>query len=68
VRSEIARGCRGPAIGAEAVVPVEERYGFHLIDFEPSRVTIRHFHWDFEDDPVEAIDTLEPFHVSRYKR
>jgi hypothetical protein len=27
-----------------------------------------HFRWSFQNDPVEAIDTLTPFHVSTHQR
>ncbi|UCE85961.1 MAG: hypothetical protein JSU66_16820 [Deltaproteobacteria bacterium] len=67
----VARGVLATApasIEAETVVPVEERNGFHIVDFDPGAVTIRHFHWDRINDPEEAIDTLEPFHVSTYPR
>ncbi len=52
---------------AEDVVPVEEHNGFHLVDFEPDRVTIHHFRWIPPPgfDPVD-VPTLEPFHVSSY--
>jgi hypothetical protein len=42
--------------------------GFHLVDVEPDRVTIRHFRWYRGRDPEDAIDTLEPFHVSEHRR
>ncbi|GIW41811.1 MAG: hypothetical protein KatS3mg076_2388 [Candidatus Binatia bacterium] len=51
----------------EEVVPVQEINGFHILDFEPDRVTIRHFRWNRYTDSVESIDTLEPFHVSEYR-
>jgi hypothetical protein len=51
----------------EETVPVRELNGFHIVDFEPRKVTIRHFAWDKLNDPIEAIDTLEPFHVSQYE-
>jgi hypothetical protein len=50
----------------ETVVPMHEVNGFHLVDFERHRVSIHHFRWDRRRDPAEAIDTLEPFHVSRW--
>lgn len=50
----------------EEVVPVREENGFHIVDFEPGKVTIRHFRWNRGEDPEEAIDTLEPFHISEY--
>lgn len=65
----IARGTKATAPAAlevQEVVPVQEVNGFHIIDFEPDKVTIRHFRWHNGVDPEEAIDTLEPFHVSVY--
>lgn len=56
------------AVELESVVPVQEVNGFHLFDFTPDRVTIRHFRWNRRTDPEDAIDTLEPFHVSEYAR
>jgi hypothetical protein len=52
----------------ETVVPVQELNGFHLVDFEPDRVTIRHFRWDRRRQSEAEIDTLEPFQVSEYRR
>ena len=45
---------------------MREENGFHIVDFEPDKVTIRHFRWNRGEDPEEAIDTLEPFHISEY--
>lgn len=56
------------SLATESIVPVQELNGFHLLDVEPDRVTIRHFRWDRARDPVEAIDALEPFHVSVHAR
>jgi hypothetical protein len=63
-----ARGTRAQAphaIEAEDVVAPLEMNGFHIADFEPDKVTIRHFRWR-QRDGVEAIDRLEPFQVSEY--
>lgn len=63
-----ARGARAQApsaIEAENVVAPLEMNGFHIADFEPDKVTIRHFRWR-QRDGLDAIDTLEPFHVSEY--
>jgi hypothetical protein len=65
----VARGtvARPPEhVEVEAVVPVREENGFQIVDFEPDKVTARHFRWHNQDDPEDAIDTLEPFHVSEY--
>jgi hypothetical protein len=63
-----ARGTRAQApidLEVEDVVAPLEMNGFHLVDFEPDKVTIRHFRWRLRDG-IDAIDTLEPFHVSEY--
>jgi len=52
----------------ETVVPVQEVNGFHLLDFESDRVTIRHFRWDRRWQSEDEIDRLEPFHLSEYRR
>jgi len=52
----------------ETVVPVQELNGFHLVDFEPDRVVIRHYRWDRLRQSEAEIDTLEPFQVSEYRR
>lgn len=64
-----ARGTRAQApeaVEADNVVAPLEMNGFHIADFEPDKVTIRHFRWR-QRDGLEAIDTLEPFHVSEYE-
>ena len=47
----------------EAVAPLEE-HGFTLIDFLPDRIVLRLFRWDVNVEPLEAIDTLEPFYTT----
>ena len=46
---------------------VLERNGFTLLDVTPDEVTIRLFAWKI-DEPVEAIDALEPYHTYTIKR
>jgi hypothetical protein len=63
-----ARGTRAQApidLEVDTVVAPLEINGFHLADFEPDKVTIRHFRWR-QRDGVAAIDTLEPFQVSEH--
>ena len=48
----------------EAVAPIEN-HGFTLVDFLPDRIELTQFRWDVNSQPLEAIDTLEPFHTSR---
>lgn len=47
----------------ETLAPIEEN-GFSIVDFTPQEITIRYFKWKARRDPVEAIDTLEPFRTT----
>ena len=47
--------------------PLEEN-GFLIMDFTPEAVTLRYFRWNQKKDPVEAIDTLEPFRPTEFRR
>lgn len=52
---------------AETVKPLEEN-GFLIMDFTPETVTLRYFKWNQKTQPVDAIDTLEPFHTTELNR
>ena len=51
----------------ELVKPIEEN-GFSLVDFTPDEIKISMFRWNHRSDPEEAIDSLRPFLVRRFKR
>ena len=51
----------------QKVTPIEQ-HGFTLVDFTPDRMVLRMFKWDINTQPVEAIDTLSPFHVAELVR
>jgi hypothetical protein len=34
----------------------------------PDKILLRFFKWDVRTQPVEAIDTLEPFHTTELPR
>lgn len=51
----------------EQVKPIEQ-HGFTIIDFTPDKMVLRFFKWDVNSQPVEAIDTLEPFHTTELGR
>jgi hypothetical protein len=51
----------------QKVTPIEQ-HGFTLVDFTPDRMALRMFKWDINTQPVEAIDTLAPFHVAELVR
>lgn len=52
----------------ETVAPVSERNGFTILDVTADDVRVRLFAWRREQAPVEAIDTLEPYHDVRVRR
>ena len=51
----------------EQVKPIEQ-HGFTLVDFTPDKMVLRFFKWDVKTQPVEAIDTLQPFHTTELAR
>jgi hypothetical protein len=51
----------------EQVKPIEQ-HGFTLADFTPGTILLRFFKWDVNSQPVDALDTLEPFHTAELKR
>jgi hypothetical protein len=51
----------------EEVKPIEQ-HGFTLVEFTPDKITLRFFRWDWRTDPVDAIDGLQPFHVTALMR
>jgi hypothetical protein len=51
----------------EEVKPIEQ-HGFTLVDCTPDKMVLRLFKWDVKTQPIEAIDTLEPFHTTEVIR
>ncbi|MEP7070713.1 MAG: hypothetical protein ABI789_15800 [Usitatibacter sp.] len=51
----------------EQVKPLEQ-HGFTIVDFMPGQMVVRLFKWDIKTQPVDAIDTLEPFHTAELHR
>ena len=47
----------------ESVAPIED-HGFTLVDFVSDRILLRQFRWDVDREPVDAIDSLEPFYTT----
>jgi hypothetical protein len=47
----------------EEVRPIEQ-HGFVIADFLPDRAVLRFFKWSVKTESPEAIDTLQPFHIS----
>ncbi len=50
----------------EDVKPIEQ-HGFTIADFTPDKIVVRLFKWDVKTQPVEAIDTLQPFHTAELR-
>ena len=48
----------------EEVAPIEQ-HGFTMADFVSDGIELRFFKWDLKTDSPGAIDSLEPFHVTR---
>ena len=51
----------------EDIKPIEQ-HSFTIADFLPDKITLRFFKWDVKSDPMERIDTLEPFKACRTPR
>jgi hypothetical protein len=63
------RGTRGMTPGGlvvDEVQPTVEENGFLIADLTPEDITLRFFKWRY--DPVESIDTLQPFRTTVLKR
>ena len=50
----------------EELQPTIEENGFLILDIVPDSVTLRFCKWRY--DPVESIDTLEPFRTTQLRR
>src|SRR5215831_422133 len=51
----------------EEIKPIEQ-HSFTIADFLADKITLRFFKWDVKNDPVEKIDTLQPFKVIELTR
>jgi hypothetical protein len=67
-------GFRGTLATPSAVLDLDqqikpiEQHGFTLVDFTPDKMVLRVFKWDQKTQPVDAIDTLQPFHTAELAR
>ena len=48
----------------DETVPPIEQHGFTLVDFLPDRMVLSLFRWDVNSQPLDAIDSLEPFYTT----
>jgi len=51
----------------EQVRPFEE-HGFTIVDFEQDKIVAKLFKWDVNSQPLDAIDTLQPYHTVELDR
>ena len=51
----------------EQVVPFEQ-HGFTIVDFEQDKIVVKLFKWDVNSQPLDAIDTLQPYHTVELDR
>ena len=51
----------------EQVKPIEQ-HGFTIADFTADKIVLRFFKWDVNTQPIDAIDTLQPFHTAELRR
>ena len=67
----VVRGVR-PApsqyLNFQEQVPPFEEHGFSIVDFEQDRIVAKLFKWDVNSQPVDAIDTLEPYYTVELDR
>jgi hypothetical protein len=67
-------GIRGTPATPSAVLDLEElikpieQHGFTLADFTRDKIMLRFFKWDVKTQPVDAIDTMQPFHTAELGR
>jgi len=47
----------------EEIAPLEQ-HGFTVADFQPDRIDLRFFKWNVNAESLDAIDSLEPFHLT----
>lgn len=47
----------------EQIKPIEQ-HGFTIADFSRDAIVLRFFKWDVNTQDADALDTLEPFHVT----
>jgi hypothetical protein len=51
----------------EEIKPIEQ-HGFTIVDFLPDRIRLRFFKWHVNVDSPDAIDNLQPFHITELGR
>ena len=52
----------------EEQVPPFEEHGFTIVDFERDRIVAQLFKWDVNSQPLDAIDTLQPYYTVELDR
>ena len=49
-------------------VPPFEEHGFTIVDFEQDKIVAKLFKWDVNSQPLDAIDTLQPYYTVELDR
>lgn len=58
-------GSTPPAhLDMDEAAPPREHHGFTLVDFTRDGMLVRLFGWDVNREPLDAIETLQPFHTA----
>lgn len=55
-------------VDMKETIPPLEKHGFSIVDFEPGKITLRMFKWDWTSQDVEAIDALQPMFTKEMTR
>ena len=67
----VVRGVRAAPsqyLNFQEQVPPFEEHGFTIVDFEQDKIVAKLFKWDVNSQPLEAIDTLQPYHTVELDR
>ena len=67
----VVRGVRAAPsqyLNFQEQVPPFEEHGFTIVDFEQDKIVAKLFKWDVNSQPLDAIDTLQPYHTVELDR
>jgi phosphodiesterase/alkaline phosphatase D-like protein len=67
----VVRGVRAAPsqyLNFQEQVPPFEEHGFTIVDFEQDKIVAKLFKWDVNSQPLEAIDTLQPYYTVELDR
>ena len=67
----VVRGVRAAPsqyLNFQEQVPPFEEHGFTIVDFEQDKIVAKLFKWDVNSQPLDTIDTLQPYHTVELDR